>query len=258
MNNFDIFIGLKDHIEYLIFSNKNNYNLDIMRIRDKMTINSLKGHNSPTRAIRYFLKKDNNNDYILSCDNNKFVIVWDVQNYYNKIYTIQNDYNSDDGLLLFNIFNNNYIILTNDSFCYSKLYELKENTKFIRNIYDTNKNCYPHFMIPWFYQNKYYIIYLCYENISINNIFEDECYAILSQSPETHHYFGYLYNNNYLCVSDNNCKFIRIWDLVHKKIWKQINYDDSKGGLGIIQWNNIYTIVAGQNCLIIINIEEKK
>ena len=113
-------------------------------------------------------------------------------------------------------------------------------------------------MIPWLYQNKYYIIYLCFRRISINNIFEDECYANLSKGAETHHYFGFLYNNNYLCVTDNNSKFIKIWDLIHKNIWKEFNYDDTKGGLGIIQWNKIYTIVAGTSGLIVVNIEEGK
>ena len=45
LDNFDVFIGLKDKIEYIIYNNKDNYNLDIMRINDQSIITSLKGHN---------------------------------------------------------------------------------------------------------------------------------------------------------------------------------------------------------------------
>ena len=68
-------------------------------------------------------------------------------------------------------------------------------------------------MIPWLYKNKYYIIECCYKKISINNMLEDECYANLTMNPEGLHCCGYIYNDNYLCVSDNNNNCIRIWDL---------------------------------------------
>ena len=52
-----------------------------------------------------------------------------------------------DSLLLFNIFNKNYILISSDNKNeYSKLYEFKDNTPFIRNIYGTNEN-YSYF---WF------------------------------------------------------------------------------------------------------------
>ena len=254
--NFDVFIGLKDHIEYLIFNNKNNYNLEIMRIKDKAIITSLKGHNSKTTVIRYYLK-DNKEEYILSCDNNKLVIIWDLQNYYKK-YTIQSEYNYfiGDALLLFNIFNNTYILLSSyKDNEYNKLYEFKENTKFIKNIYGTNEhNTY--YMIPWLYQDKYYIIN-CYKGISINNIFEDEKYVLLSKDVEGCHYWGYIFKSNFLCVSDYDKNCIKIWDLVNKVIYKQINYDASYG-VGIIPWNNNYAIVGCKTCFVVINIEESK
>ena len=65
-------------------------------------------------------------------------------------------------------------------------------------------------MIPWLYNNKYYIIECCWNKISINNIFEDENYSNLSKQPEGLHYCGYIYNNNYLCVSDCDNNYIRI------------------------------------------------
>ena len=112
-------------------------------------------------------------------------------------------------------------------------------------------------MIPWLYNNKYYIIECCAYKISINNIFEDENYSNLSKEPEGVHCCGYIYNNNYLCVSDYNNNYIRIWDLVNKSIYKQINYD-ARYGREIIPWNNKYTIIGCDGCFVIIDIEEEK
>ena len=252
LSNFDVFIGLKDKIEYIIYNNKNNYNLDIMRINDQSIITSLKGHKIPTTVIRYYLK-NNNEDYILSCDRNKLVIIWDIQ------YIIQSDYSGYiwDALLLFNYNNKDYILLSSGKENeYSKLYEFKDKTPFVKNIYETNKN-ETRYMIPWLYNNKYYIIECCWNKISINNIFEDENYSNLSKEPEGDHYCGYIYNNNYLCVSDGNNNYIRIWDLVNKSIYKQINYDASCG-CEIIPWNNKYTIIGCDGCFVIIDIEEEK
>ena len=229
-----------------------------MRIKDKVIISSLIGHNKVTTVIRYY-SKDNKEEYILSCDKNKLVIIWDIQNNFDKKYLIQSKYNGyiKDALLLFNIFSNNYILLSSsNSNDYSNLYEFKENTKLIKNIYGTNKYNI-RFMIPWIYQNKYYIINCCNDKISIDNIFEDENYAILKAESEAAHVWGYIFNDNYLCVSDSDNPFIRIWDLVNKLIYKQINYDVNYG-YGIIPWNNNYSILGCPSCFIIINIEESK
>ena len=84
-----------------------------MRINDKTIIISLKGHNNRTTVIRYYIK-DNKEEYIISCDLNKLIIIWDIQNDYNKKYNIQAEYSRIilDALLLFNIFNKNYILIS--------------------------------------------------------------------------------------------------------------------------------------------------
>ena len=258
MANFEVYTGLKDHIEYLIFNNKNNYNLEIMIIKNQKIITSLKGHNSKTTVIRYY-SKDYEEEYILSCDKKKLVIIWDIQNNFNKKYIIQSEYSGkiNDAVLLFNIFNNNYILLSsgcNEEF--SKLYEFKENNHFVKNIYGTNKE-FINFMIPWIFHNEYYIIDCCQQKISINNIFKDEIYSILTKNPENHHYSGYIFNDNYLCVTNDSYKFLRIWDLVNKVIYKEINFDGNFG-IGLIQWNNIYTIVGCQGYYYVVDIEKGK
>ena len=256
LNNFAVFNGLKDNIEYIIYNKKDDYNLEIMRIIDKVIIASLKGHNTGTNVIRYYIK-DNKEDYIISSDKSKLVIIWDIQNKYKKKYNIQvTDFgNIWDSLLLFNIFNKDYIIISSsnkDEF--TKLYEFKDNTPLIKNIYGTDQNI-THYMIPWFYKNQYYIIEICFSKISINNIFKEECYFNFTMEKEAKFCCGYIYNNNYLCISDYNSNYIRIFDLLNKKIYKQISYDGKKAR-EIKPWNEKYAIVGCEAGFIIINIEE--
>ena len=233
-----------------------------MRIYDKKIIKTLKGHENRTRVIRYYHNKNNkinDEEYILSCDSTRLIIIWDINNNFGQKYSIKENYENDiyDSLILFNLFNKNYIITCSDNYRnnneYTKLYELEENISFVKNIYNTNnnKNAY---LIPWLYKNKYYIISCCDFNISINNIFEDETYGNLKEKPEGEHYCGFLYNDNYLCVSDIKNNFIRIWDLINKTIYKTISFD-AKNGYEMIQWNDKYAIIGSDQYFIIINLE---
>ena len=259
--NFEVFIGLKDRKEYIIYQNKYNNNLDIMDIYDKKIIISLKGHNNQINVLRYFIK-DTNEDFLLSCDEIKWIIIWDIQNNYNIKYKLKSENYSVgfiiyDALLLFNIFNKDYILLSNDKINeYSELYEFTDNKPFIKNIDNTNNNM-TKFLILWIYNNKYYIIECCWGKISINNIFENENYASLSLKNRGNHFSGFQYNDNYLCVGDYLYDNITMWDLVNKTIYKQIKYD-AKRGYEIIPWNNKYTIIGCDGYFVIIDIEEGK
>ena len=257
MSNFEVFIGLKDNIEYIIYSNKTNYNLDIMTITDQKIIRSLKGHNSVTSVIKYFKKESK--DYILSCDDNKLVIIWDIQNNYNKKYTFYSKYKGfiSDGLLLFNINKNDYIILSsNKENEYSTVYEFSNNAPLIKKIYETNKN-ETYYMIYWLYKNKHYIIECCKKKISINNLLKNENYANLSIEPESYYYSGFIYKDDYLCVNDFENNLLRIWDLVNKIIYKQIQIE-ANFGREIISWDDKYAIIGCKGCLVIVNIDEEE
>ena len=76
-------------------------------------------------------------------------------------------------------------------------------------------------------------------------------------NPEGKHCCGYIYNDNYLCVSDLDNNYIRIWDLVNKEMYKQINYDGIRGR-EIIPWNNKYAILGCEGGFDIIDLEEGK
>jgi len=257
---FTVFTGLTDNMEYLIYNNKNNFNLDIMTLKDKKIIRALKGHNKKVNVIRYFTKEDKE-EYLLSCDESKISIIWDIQNDYNKKYTIKEKYIGTifDVILMFTLLHKDCIVLssgnTNE---YTKIYELKDEGKvhFIKNVYGTNKNN-TNYLIPWDYKNKHYIIELCDKKITINNLLDDEIYANLAMDPEGFHFSGYLYNDNYLCVSDGRNNFIRIWDLINKNVYKQINFDASNA-YEITKWNDNFSIVGCKSCFILVDIEEGK
>ena len=113
-----------------------DYNLIVMRIYNEEIIRTLKGHKDKIRVIRYYHNKNNkinDEEYILSCDSNKLIIIWDINNDFNQKYSIQENYkgNINDALILFNVFDKNYFIVSSDNNEnydeYTKLYQLNEN-----------------------------------------------------------------------------------------------------------------------------------
>ena len=255
LSNFEVFTGSKDNIPYLVYHNEINFNLEVMRLTDNTIVHFLKKHTGKITVINYY-KKNNDNEYLLSCDLNKLVVIWEIQNNFNIKSSIQEEYAGViwDAHLLLDLNNKDYILLSSGKKEESiKLYELKDNNcHFIKNIFGTKENI-TNYMIPWFYNFKYYVINF-YNDISIHNIFENECYAKLTVEKSSY-FCGFIYNKNYLCANDRTNNLLRIWDLINKNIVKEIKYD---GELGreIIQWNNTYTIIACKYSVIIINLEK--
>ena len=257
--NFEVFIGLKDKIEYIVYQNQNDKNLNIMRIIDKIIITTLKVGKIIT-IIKYYMKNINE-DYLLSSYSTNLINIWDIQKNYSLKYKLEPRYieNIHHAILLFNINNKDYMLLSTtskDNYERSKLYKFEDGTPFDKDIYNSNKNR-TNYMISWLYNKKYYIIGLCDGCISINNIFEDENYAHLSKEPEGKHRSGFIYKENNLCVNDSTKSNIRIWDLINKTIIKEITYPVLYG-LETISWNDKYAIVGCKDFFVIINIEQKE
>lgn len=116
LREFAIFTSLYDNLEYLVYNNKNNYNLDILRIKDRKIIHYLKHHKTKVSVIRYFIQNKYNKEYLLSCDESRLVCCWDISTYdlIDSIYTNYSGY-IWDALILFNIFEKNYIFLPSNS-----------------------------------------------------------------------------------------------------------------------------------------------
>lgn len=257
LSNFLVFNGLKDNIPYLIYNNETNFTLEVMRLNDNTIVNSLKKHANKVTVINHY-KKSSNIDYLLSCDLNKLVVIWDIQNNFNIKATIQEQYNGIiwDAHLLLNVFNKDYILLSSGKKGESiKLYELNYNsTQFVKNIFGTKEHI-TNYMIPWFFNFKYYVIKF-YNDISIHNIFDNEGFAELT-AEKSSYFCGFIYNKNYLCANDRNNNLLRMWDLISKNMIRQIRYD-GESGREIIQWNDTYTIIACKYSFIIIDFEKEE
>ena len=220
-----------------------------MTIRNTQIIKSLKGHNAKTTVIRYF-KKNKKEDYILSCDINKKVIVWDIQNDFLKkndfleTTYIGNIYNS---LLLFDIYNKDYILLSSGNQNeYSKLYEFGKESKFIRD-FNNNKSG-TSFLIYWKYNDKHYIIEGMVNFILIYNVLDNEIYW--NTKIQGKHLGGFVFNDKFLFIASNNT--IKILDLENKSFYKEIKYGD-KYACDIIPWNNKFIIFGTNQYIYIFN-----
>ena len=181
LNNFDVYIGVKDHIYYMVYENLKNNNIEIMNIVERKIIKSLSGHYRMTSVIKYYFNKIEE-EYILSCDINSKAIIWDVAKDFEikYIFRMRDIGLIKDAVLLFDIYKKNYLVISRyNKQEYTKLYELSDNTPCIKEIYKTKKNI-TNQIIPWIYNNKYYIIELCCGYISIKNILEKDSYADLN------------------------------------------------------------------------------
>lgn len=250
IDEFAAYISITDKREYLASGNKRNYNIDIYNLTNNVIYKSLKAHNNGTPTVRYFLDLNKKKEYLISADFLKTVLVWDIGNEYNILLKInESKYKGSilSTILYFDVKSNenkynDYVIISSDDEKedYSKVYSLSDGS-FLRNISNTNKNS-SYYLLSWEYNDNYYIIELCLNKISINNLLTEENYAELISPPESSHFGGFLYNNNYLCCSSEN-GYIRIWDLVNKSIYKTI---EMKGScyFEILSWNEKYIISA--------------
>lgn len=228
-----------------------------MRIKDKKIVHNFKGHKNQVPVMRYFIQ-NNSKEYLLTCDENRIVFCWDLQEY-TQFLTFPTNFSGYiwDALILFNILEKNYLFIPSNSLDeYTKVYEFTKSSSFVKNIIGTNDNK-TNYLIPWYHKNNYYLIECCSSKISINNILKDENYATLEYQPEGLHCCGYIYDENYLCITDYNNSFIRIWNLEKKSVYKIINFDASLA-YGILPWNNIYMIVACSGCLVVIDLKQGK
>ena len=259
LRNIDVFTGLKDNIEYMIYNDRIDHNLEIMRIRDKKIIHHLKGHKSETTVIRYYLK-NKNTDYILSCDIDRLTIIWDIQNNFNKKYSIISNYSFMiwDAILLFNVNKLDYILLSSGGKKeFTKLYKFSDNTPFIRDIKYTDMY-ETYYLIPWKYKNEYYVIECCDKGrITVNKLFKDKQYADYHLPEEGQHFCGYIFDENYLCVSDFFSKCVTIIDLVKGTQDTKINLN-SNFGAEIIPWDYNLAVVGCENGFAVIDIYKRK
>lgn len=261
LSEYILYNSFKDGNQYLISANKDTYNLDVYDLNNGKLINSLKGHDNRIDHLRYF--SNNNKSYIISSDTNHTVIVWDDN------FRILNKINTGlkgsiiSSYLLFHKNEKDYFIIIPSTEIneYTKIYD--NAGRFIKDIYNTNNNITFH-LDCWNYNNNHYLIEASFQKVSVCNLFKDELYHEFIYNPESCHFTGIIYKQNYYITNtsdDNLDNSIRIYDLINKNIYKIIEVKNHQIG-GICLWNDKYLLLCNNGLihkkLEIFNIETSK
>jgi len=253
LGEYTIYNSFLDGNQYLISANKNNYNLDVYDLSNGNLVKSVNGHYNRIDHIRYF--SNNNKSYFVSSDTDHTLIVWDdAFNILDKIIT-GNKGSITNSYLLFHKNEKDYFIIIPSTEIneFTKIYDKKG--KFIKNVFNTDKNVTFHLDV-WNYNNNHYLIEAAYKKITVNNLFKDELYHEFIDSQECYHFNGIIYKQNYYIINTNTGdlnSYIRIYDLINKNIYKSIevkNYDIES----IFLWNDKY-LLSCKNSLIHKNIQ---
>ena len=69
------------------------------------------------------------------------------------------------------------------------------------------------------------------------------------------HCCGYIYKDTFLCVTDYNNNFLRIWNLISKSVAKEISFEGSLY-YGITPWNDVFSVIATSEGLIVLDINK--
>ena len=214
-DNYDIYYKYENKLEVFLVYGKQDNNINIIRLEDKKFIKTLKGHKKLVDLVKSFYNKNDNKNYLLSVDYSKLVILWDL-NKYKQIHKINTYYSKSINSFSI-LFEKNYIITstegTNGNTDTTKLYSLI-NANIIMSINHTSNNETLYLLI-WKYNNNYYLIELCYDNIFIYDLSNGKLFKDLTSKYNliTYFYSGFIsYDNKYLYTCSNN-GYINIWNL---------------------------------------------
>jgi WD40 repeat protein len=259
---FDIFKSIQDNKDYLIISNKENNNIEIINFYTKEVIKVINGNDAKFILLKYYLNPKNKKEYLVTADVKSTIKIINITDNYNIISIIKcpkefkNTWNFLNCALLFNIQINSQfedIIIVSSRARYMEEYPTKiyniENGLLIKDISNTNKNK-TRFIIPWYNEmnKQYYIIECCENLLIIVSLLHNEIYTKLSEERFKSFSSGFVYRKNmidYLYVS-TSCSEINIWNLMDKVMTKKIkisNECDSIRLYGLLLWKENYLIV---------------
>lgn len=259
---FDVFTSIKDNENYLIISNKDNNNIEIININSKQIIKSIEGNKYKFIYIKYYLNPNNKNEYLITTDIKGIIKVINITDKYNIISIIKcpkefkNTWNFINCALLFDIQfgkSKTDILIVASRARYMEEYPTKiynmNSGQFLKDVSNTEKNN-TRFIIPWYNEKVglYYIIECCEELLIIVNIFYNEIYAKLEEKRYKNYSSGFVHKKNgidYLFVS-NSFGEIDIWDLIDKILVRKIKINNKCDNIrlyGLLLWKENYLIV---------------
>lgn len=283
-DSFEAFISVKDEKPYLVYQNKNNYNLEVFKIlKNKYKIvTSIEGHSTKITCLKYYYNENKNIEYLISSDYGGNIIVTNITDDYKKKYIKIPKY--EDGqisccLMIFNIYNkekldikNGLVLVSNknslgEGNLPTRLYILNENGLFSYYTDLASSSNNTSYMIYWFNKRlkKDYIIDIGHLKISVINLVESDLYATFTTHLNTWHHCGFVYcdeeNKTDLLFFTSIKSIVFVIDLYSRQIIKTIKTSGKIERLyNIIQWNSNYLLVSNATApdIKVIDIKEKK
>jgi len=276
---FDVFNSIEDKNDYLIISNKDNHNIEIINLYTKKISKSIEGNSTKFILLKYYLDLGKRKEYLISIDLKSVI----------KIISITDNYNILSKIEFPREFRNNWKILNCAVLFYAQIgsqkmdiiivsnrqrYMEEQGTKiynlhsgqFLKDVSNTKKNKV-RFIIPWFNgaDEQYYLIQLCEDLLVVVSLLQNEIYAKLSEERFKSYSSGFVHKEDeidYLYTSTNWSE-ICIWNLISKELVKTIKvsvkYDNIRL-YGLLLWNenHLVSIDDTHNAIIIIDLKQDK
>ena len=259
---FDVFNSIKDKNDYLIISNKDNNNIEIINLYTKKITKSIEGNNTKFILLKYYLDNGKRKEYLISIDLISVIKIISITDNYNILSKIEfprefrNNWKLLNCAVLFNVQIGSQkmdIIIVSNRQRYmeeqgTKIYNIY-NGQFLKDVSNTKKNKV-RFIIPWFNEanEQYYLIELCEDLLVVVSLLQNEVYAKLSEERYKSYSSGFVHKEDeidYLYVA-TNCSEINIWNLISKELVKMIKvsvkYDNIRL-YGLLFWNKNYLVV---------------
>lgn len=258
---FDVFKSIKNNKLYLIISNKNNNNIEIIDFISKKIIKTIEG-NAKYIYLKYYLNPINNNEYLITADIKSIIKIINITDNYNIVSYInfpkefQNSWNFLNCSIIFNIQIGSKkldILLVSSRARYREEYPTKiynlSNGQFLKDINNTEKNK-TRFIIPWYneFNQQFYIIECCEDLLIVVNVLHNEIYSKLDEERFKIYSSGFVHKEDqvdYLYASNSSSE-IKVWNLIDKELAKIIKISgkyNNRRLYGLLFWNERYLLV---------------
>ena len=228
-----------DHIQNRI------HDILLIALNENKVIKKLKGHNDRVLSTRYFQEPNSKKDYLISADRRQIVIVWCLNDFC-KIFETKMNYDSFiySNLLIFNS-NNIYAVISTLGEGSTKIFNLKDKSKFI-DVNNTN-NLSVYYLTYWYNKkSNQYIIIQCGKMLILMTEFpNNKNYDTLNSDDKyPHNLSGLVFTNGERDLLAVSATFglITIYDLEQKKIMLKIIIDNVFL-YNFIKWDDNYLFV---------------
>ena len=287
IDSFEAFKSIKDGKSYIVYQNKENKSLEILKIlKNKYKlVATIEGHKAYITSIKYFLNESKKKEYLISSDYNGYIIITnftDISEEYIPKCAFKTEFENGQitcCLMLFKL-NSNILSDTGNGLIFISSRNSKEENKISllsyvlgkddKGIFKadlinvSNKTSY---ILYWDNKKlkKDYLIDIGHKKTVIIGIVDNEDYAIFINELEAYHHCGFIYNdemnNNDLLYITSTQSYVFVYDLYEKNLIQKIKTSSVLDRLySIIQWNKNYIIVSNstKSCINVIDIKQGK